>query len=224
MKRFFLCSILVFSVAVMFAQSFDATTKWPYVYKDFIDGAVYINGAKKDLKMNVHLVNSALHYLNGDQIVQFDTKNASDTVFAVIGVDKYIKTKNGFARIVGNEGSVYVLAVKLADLDQLSSSTGAYGISSQVSAKNNLSSFELGGISNLNHRQLILEKEDGKILTLKTDYYLLINGELVSAKRKEVENSLKSDEEKSKFNQFLKENKVKWSDEKSLLKLLAFFH
>ena len=52
--------------------------------------------------------------------------------------------------------------LKTGDFDVLFTTTGAYGTAAHTSAVNDLASYEIGGISNMNHRQLVLEKEDGK--------------------------------------------------------------
>jgi hypothetical protein len=67
-----------------------------------------------------------------------------------------------------------------------------------------------------------LERNDGKDLPLIEEYYFIFGDKIVEATRKEVEKSL-GDNGKTKLKAFVKQNKIKWKNEDSLVKLLEFF-
>ena len=54
------------------------------------------------------------------------------------------------------------------------------------------------------------------------EYYFIFGDKIVEATRKEVEKSL-GDNGKTKLKAFVKQNKIKWKNEDSLVKLLEFF-
>ena len=74
----------------------------------------------------------------------------------------------------------------------------------------------------MNHRQLVLEKEDGKLLPVKTSLYFIIDDKPVSATKKGLKDILDTD----KFKQlevYAKENKINWKKQSDLEKILSFF-
>lgn len=54
-------------------------------------------------------------------------------------------------------------------------------------------------------------------------FYFIFGDKIVEATRKEVGKSL-GDSGKTKLKAFVKQNKIKWKEEASLVKLLGFFH
>lgn len=220
-----MCILVVYLVATfqLFAQSFTPTTTWPYLYEDFLDGTVFLSEGQgeKLMKLNVHLQHSTLHYVEGDKVMQLNPRNVESIR---IGNDRFVYMDGGLVRLVkAKEGLSLVKLVK-ADMAALSkNSSGAYGMSTDVSAVDQLSSIQLGGISNLSHTQMKLERNDGKDLPVEEDYYFVWgDNKVVKATRKEVEKSL-DDDGKAKLKAFVKQNKIKWKNEESLSQLLEFF-
>ena len=70
----------------------------------------------------------------------------------------------------------------------------------------------------MNHRQMLVEKEDGKTLPIKQEYLFVIDGKAISASKKNLEKSL-TGKYKENFDTYLKNNKMKWKDESQLVKL-----
>ena len=91
-----------------------------------------------------------------------------------------------------------------------------------ISAANNLASYEIGGISNMNHRQLVLEKEDGKLLPIKTSLYFILDGKSVAATKKGFKEMLDADKYKQ-LEAYAKANKINWKNIIDLQKILVFF-
>ena len=140
-----------------------------------------------------------------------------------IGNDQFVYMNGELVRLVKTDREVSLVKLVKADMAALSRGTsGAYGMSTDVSAVNQLTSIQLGGISNLSHVQMKLERNDGKDLPLIEEYYFIFGDKIVEATRKEVEKSL-GDNGKTKLKAFVKQNKIKWKNEDSLVKLLEFF-
>lgn len=210
---------VVFSIS---AQSYTPTTKWPYIYEEFQDGTVYFQNDQKTktMKLNVHLQNSTLHYLDGNSILQSNPRGIEKVQ---IGNDTFIYMNGLLVHQLSSLDNVALVKLTKADFKALTKgTTGAYGMSTEVSATNDLSSIQLSGSVNLNHTQMKLERSDGKDLPLINEYFFIFGDKIVEATRKDVEKSLGEDG-KTKLKVFVKQNKIKWKDEVSLIKLLEFF-
>ena len=221
MKKFILIVTVFLLTGLLNAQTFSPTTKGPYVYKNLQSGTIYFNDKQiLELQVNIHLLKSVLHYVNKDMIYHADTSNPIDSI--IINNVKYVYMDNQLVEVVGERKNNKLVLLKKGDFDVLLTTTGAYGTAAHTSAVNDLSSFEIGGISNMNHRQLVLEKEDGKLLPVKTSLYFIIDDKPVSATKKGLKDILDTD----KFKQlevYAKENKINWKKQSDLEKILSFF-
>lgn len=212
----------IYEVAEASATRYAPTTKWPYLYEEFQNGTVFFSSDQKtkQMRLNVHLQNCTLHYLDGDKVLQ---SNPRDIEMVQIGKDQFVYMNGELVRIVKADKEVSIVKLVKADMAALSKGTsGAYGMGTEVSAVNQLTSIQLGGVSNLSHTQMKLERSDGKDLPLINEYFFIFGDKIVEATRKDVEKSLGEDG-KTKLKVFVKQNKIKWKDEVSLIKLLEFF-
>lgn len=205
------------------ASGYVPTTMWPYLYEDFVDGTVYFSKEQKTmhLKLNVHLQNCTLHYLEGDKVMQADPRNVE---MIQLGDVSFIYMNGELVRFIKAEEGVALVKLVKADLDELNKNThGAYGMSTTTSSVNQIVSIGALGVSNLIYTRMRQERKEGKDLPLIEKYYFIFGDKIVEATRKEVEKSL-GDNGKTKLKAFLKQNKIKWKEEASLIKLLEFFH
>ncbi len=205
------------------ASGYVPTTTWPYLYEDFVDGTVYFSKEQKTmhLKLNVHLQNCTLHYLEGDKVMQADPRNVE---MIQLGDVSFIYMNGELVRFIKAEEGVALVKLVKADLDELNKNThGAYGMSTTSSSVNQIVSIEALGVSNLIYTRMRQERKEGKDLPLIEKYYFIFGDKIVEATRKEVEKSL-GDNGKTKLKAFLKQNKIKWKEEANLIKLLEFFH
>ena len=69
------------------------------------------------------------------------------------------------------------------------------------------------------------EQEGGKVFRIRTDYFLLLEDgkKIVKATKRDIEKSLTEKGQKD-FKAFMKQYKIKWKDESSLIKVLQFFN
>ena len=210
--------LLLFSVG-LFAS--EPTTMWPYLFDDFQEAVIYTHdGNRGESKVNIHLLRNDLHYLNGSQIYTPDNQNE---VSRVVLADNrvFVRCEDCFIEVFGETPQAIVGRRVTGDFDRLLQTPGAYGTSSSTSAVDKLSSLQIGGISNLNHDLIRVERENGETLPVTERIYFVVGGELYSANKRAVTKLLPKSEKKA-FGAFLKENKIKWKDPESLRKVLEY--
>ncbi len=214
--------ILFFSLQIFaMGQDFDPTTKWPYLYKDFQNGTIYFEGNKKMIvKANVHLLNSVLHYLKGDVVYQVDAKGI---VKVELGDDQFIYVKDILMKVVKESKNNILASVVKGDFGAIKNTSGAYGTSSQTASTKDLSSIDIGGLNNTDYHQLVVEKEDGQLLSVKKEYFFILQSQVIPATKKGVEKYVGSAKEND-LQTYLKQHKIKWKNEESLELLLDFFN
>ncbi len=140
-----------------------------------------------------------------------------------LGDVSFIYMNGELVRLVKTENGVGLVELVKADLDELNKNTsGAYGMSTTSSSVNQIVSIGAIGVSNLIYTRMRLERNEGKELPLIKKFYFIFGDKIVEATRKEVGKSL-GESGKTKLKAFVKQNKIKWKEEASLVKLLAFF-
>lgn len=222
MKKTFISFLMVMGYLLPITAQYAPNTKWPYLFDNFQEGTIYmVNNQKTEGKVNIHLLGSALHYLNNEQVLQADLKDVSHVE---IGSRTFIPDDNKIMEVIAKKGSYSILKLITGDFESLLSSGGAYGSSSNTSATRDLSSLDIGGLNNPNHGLMLQEKTDGREVPLVIKFYLQTKDkQLFPANRKDIEKSL-NEEQKVKWKVFLKSHKVKWKDEQRLAVILNFFN
>lgn len=219
MKYTILALCIFLGFGSVFSQNYDPTTKWPYLYQNFSNGTIYFaDNTKVNASVNVHLALSSLHYLKGDLIFQVEPK---DLIRVEIGSDAFIYIDDQLSRILKNVENNLLITLTRVDFDAMAKPGGAYGMSTSSSATRDLSSLEISGLANNNHRQMMIEKEDGKYLPVKVEYLFVVDNQALTASKKNLEKEL-SPELREKLKLFLKQNRMKWKNEEHLKRLLEF--
>ena len=223
MKRFLSTVAALLLMLAVSAQNFEPNTKWPYLYENFTPGTIYFEGNEKSSSnLNIHLWGNVLHYVKADgRIYQSSDQKV---VRVEIGSDAYIFSDHKLVRIVAHEGTNLLAELVSGDFDAMrSSGGGAYGSSLNSSASRDLSSlgFDLGGMDHPELGLMLQEKQDGRTIPLITRYYFIIGGQQIEATKKGVEKFV-GDDRADALKQFLKDNKVKWKKEESLIQVLQF--
>lgn len=219
-----LISILILACATLsvFAQKYEPNTKWPYLYENFTDGTIFLEGNKKtQSQLNIHLWGNKLHYLTDNQ--RIFQSNDKGVVRVEIGNDAYIFCDHQLVKIIAAEQNNLVVKLTKGDFDALFTGTGAYGSSLNSSATRDLSSLDLGGLDTPELGRMLQERSDGREISLKYLYYFIIGGKQVEANKKEVESLLNTDGQKE-WKAFQKQNKIKWKNEESLKQVLSFIN
>lgn len=221
MKRYiFIVLAMVLSSLQAFAQDSEPTTTWPYLYSDFQDGELQKHaGAPVKGLYNVHIMEGRLHFIDGGMIRE---ALVTEVFSAKIGNDYFANVGGRMMKVLASSDNGFVAEEILVDIARLNTTGGAYGSSSNSIATQALSSLEgIGGSrTNMNHMELKNAKGEGSILPLTTKKFIVIPGYIIFATKKDV---LQVDGlDKDNVNTFLKENKIKWKDPQSVLKVLDF--
>lgn len=220
MKRLLLICAFVAAALSAAAQVSEPTSTWPYLYPDFTEGEILaLDGTSKKAVLNVHVLKSALHYIDGDLIKELAPGQAFS---ARIGNDYYINASGKMMKILAQNNNGYVAEGVEVDVVKLNSTGAAYGSSSTTLGTMALSSLEGVGATNsgtsINHMELKANKDNGQILPLITKKYLFVNKMCIFATKRDVSDYVDA----AAFKAFLKANKVKWNDPQSLLGVVDF--
>ena len=224
MKRIlsFFLAVLVGGLTAAYAGDYVPTSTWPYLYEEFEDGQVLLReGTKKDVKLNLHLFRSSIHYIDDGMIKELSPMFVAS---ARIGDDYFIQAGGSIKKILTSNENGYVVEGVEIYLARLNETGGAYGSSSTTVSTSAYSSLEgIGGTNsstNINHMELKNNKDKGKILPLVFKKYIVVGGKCLYATKKNVSEVVS---DKKAFNAYLKENKVKWNDPVSLLQIVNYF-
>lgn len=221
MKKF-LFFLTCLTLGVTAAAQIVAYTTWPYQYPEFQNGTLILsNGQERSASINIHLLKGDLHFIDDKGVIQMAPAGQFSAVR--IGED-FFRRAGGYLMQVtpGPDEHNYVAVRRTADLTALNETGGAYGVSSTTSSTRRITSVDLPGMVNTSHMELLRNRESGKRLTIKTEYYLILDGKVIKAAKKELTEEAGPAREAA-FKQFLKKNKINWKDEQSLLKLFEFF-
>jgi hypothetical protein len=220
MKRILLlaaCWLLAFPALAQI----EAYSTWPYYYPDFQQGTLTLsNGQTRVMPINIHLLKGDLHFVDDKGMIQMAPAGQFSSV--QIGED-FFKRVNGYLMKItpGPDEKNFVAVRSIVDMTALNETGGAYGTSSTTASTQRITSVDLPGFVNTNHMEQMQHRESGKKLSIKNEYYVVIDGKAVKASKKEVTEALGADKAAA-FKQFLKKNKINWKNEQSLLKLFDF--
>lgn len=215
MKRVGLIFLVFFVYQLSMAQKYEPTTSWPFLYEDFKEGKVYFEDLSKTKtqQLNIHLQNFTLFHQDGEDLLQSDIKGVTKIT---IGEDDFIFVNGELMQLI--DGSMEAALVKSVKGDYKSlvkPAHGAYGLTNEVAATQELSS-----IGHMDVIKARLDKEEGRHLPLLEKYYLVVHEKVIPATKKEIEKSLTKEGQK-KLKGFMKENKIKYNEE-GLLQILAY--
>lgn len=219
MMRLKLLTILL-GVALTAVAQYAPNTRWPYLLENFTQGTVYMDkNQKSEAKLNIHLLGNVLHYVAPDgKIMQ---SNERGILRVEIGSEAYLYGDGQLMQIIAQKGKTVLLKLTKADFDSMFSGTGAYGASLNSSSSRDLSSLDLGGLNQPELGKMLQEKNDGREIPVRINYHYLIDGKLIEANKKEVEEQVGSDRQ-AEWKSFIKEKKIKWKKESSLTEVLDF--
>ena len=218
MKRILTILLLLLGIS---CQAQIHTTNWPYLYNEFMDGTIIMESGKKSyFKMNIHLSKGRLHYIEGGIVKE---ANSAGIASIIIGEDEFSILNNNVMKVMAKTGNGYVAGHITLDLRSIAEPAGAYGTSTTSAAKQKFSSIDIADNIGMRYVELRQGKEGGESLDTECSYYIVCNGKIYPAKKKEIENSLDK-EQKDKFKAFIKQNRIKWRDPDKLVLLIDFIN
>jgi hypothetical protein len=208
------------TVTSLYAQQYEPTTTWPYIYPDFTDGELQMTvGEPKPGKFNIHINQGTLHFIEAGLIKE---ANSSQVFSLKIGTDYYANVGGRMMKILAKSESGFVAKEVLIDYAALNETGGAYGSSSNSISTQAMSSFEgIGGTrTNMNHMELKNAKDEGDVLPRIEKMYLVFENNVIYAAKKDVMDIGGID--KKALTEFIKEKKIKWKDPQSLIYLVDY--
>lgn len=219
MKKFLTSFAILFFALAVYGQNTVMST-WPYMYPEFANGTTYLRDGKKyEKEMNVHLAKGRLHFIDNGMIKEINTP---DIILVDLNGEQFTVLDGNVVKAVGDLDNGYVAIHTAVDFQRLNESQGAYGMTTTNSATMKMSSVDLVGV-NTNHMELRQNKNSGKEIALKSDYYVVAGGIVSKATKKGIEDNLDA-AGKAAFKTFQKQHKIKWKDPESLLQIVDFLN
>ena len=213
-RLLFLLISCFLGISTLMAQ--DPTTTWPYIFSDFKPATIYLRaGGKIEYTANIHLENSTLHYIDGENI-----KESKSRDILVVSIDgkKFMNVNAKLMEVVAEQEGGFVAKSRDIDFTRLNETGGAYGASSNTLSTKALTSIEgIGSVTN--HALQVANKENGKVLPLKNEYFIVVNGSVYPAEKSLLLDFVPAAKQQS-VKDFVKKNKIKWSKPEDLLKII----
>ena len=223
--RFLIGGLLLMSGAVAYGQDkFEPLTSWPYIYDEFQPGSVFNNkGNTIDYdKLNVNIVNGRMHFVKDNRIMEIDMMTVN-----VVRVDKdvYLNVFGKLMKVLKETDNGAVVSLTEIDVEKMSRTSIGYGTSA-IASTQNVSTAALesntGSIINKSLGSVTQDKYSGDPLALKETTYLVVDGLLVPARKKDVTSDARFDS--NKVAEYLKSHKVKWNNVENLSELVEFLN
>ena len=207
---------MCFFAAISAVQAQEPTTTWPYIFNDFQSSTIYLTtGGKMEYTANIHLGNSTLHYIDGNDVKESKSK---DILLVSIADRKFMSVNGKLMEIVAEQDGGFVAKLRVIDFTRLNETGGAYGASSNTLSTKALTSIEgIGSVTN--HALQVANKENGKELPLKSEYYIVAAGSVYPADKSLFLDLVPADKKQS-VKEFVKKNKIRWSKPEDLIKLI----
>ncbi len=222
MKRTLISILMSLAATLCFAQEYQPTSTWPYLYDDFTAGVLTDkDGALIEGLYNIHILHGRLHFIDGDMIKE---AKPLDVMFVTVGEDLYRNVGGTMMQVLARSDKGFVVRKTEIDAAAMNATGGAYGSSSSTLATQALTSLEFTGSASgpVNHMNMKNSKNEGKTLPLIMKTYLVFGKNVVFATKRDV---LAIDGvDKDAVNAFIKENKIKWKDPQSLVRLVDFLN
>lgn len=215
--------LLVFAgMPMSFAQKVEPTSTWPYLYREFQEGVVRMNGGDlvKAALMNVSL-DGKVHYVR-----EKDQKVMSADMLRVftarVGDDVYVNCGGRMMKVLAENENGTVVCEYSLNAEEMGKSDIGYGISSSTASTQKLSSLagDSSSLVNLPLSTLMEGRGSGEKLPVARRVFLRLGLNMVPASRKGVTDASFVDGAAAKA--FFKSKKIKWNDPSSLLEVVDF--
>ena len=181
-----------------------------YVFPKFIKGAVLMkSGIKNDAMLNYNALTEEMIFIKDGMNLALSKLDEIDTVY--VGEAKFFLIKNKFVEIVYHHKYDLYAGHKGSIVDP--GKPAAYGGTSQTSSTTSYSSFLSNG------QAYNLQLPEGVETKASTDYWLKKDGK-VEIFRNLRQLSKLFDDKSDAYKKYVKENKVKYEDEESLIGLI----
>ena len=221
MKKLISICIAAFMAVSAFAQDYNPTVNWPYLYPDFIQGEItYFGGKTAKAPYNIHLGRGTLHFVEKGLIGEATSGNVMQMT---IGEDTFRTVEGKLLKVLADGKAGYVVEETLADYSAVVRNDGVYGGSAPNAAKNYSYNENFGNYGYLvtnNYEDLYSIRNESEALPVVKQIYIVIDNKLVPANKKNV--SELEGVDKKAFAAFLKENSIKWKNPADLVLVVDY--
>ena len=214
--------MLLAGLQLCFAQKFEPTQTWPYLYRDFQNGLIITNAEDEQVSAAVNItLGGKIHYINDkdQKVMEADILRVSSVRIAD---DVYVNVGGKMMRLiaVGNDG--IVVCETSLNADELNKSDIGYGISSATASTMNVNSLASSGstLVDMPLNSIMAERDSGEKLPVRQTNYFRVGINVIPATKSGVMNCGLVDGDAAKA--FFKSNKIKWNDPKSLRNVVNF--
>ncbi len=214
--------LLCCSASLSWAEDFEPTEGWPYLFHDFEPATVYYhNTPAQSADVNVHLASNTLHFTDGTHIMEVSNPMQIDSVVCNNGKVLLRKGNYYVERIYATE-HVILGHTKEIDYNAIGNDTNAYGIAATSSSARSVASFRNhGNIAAQRYNDMIANRTQTRTLPTINRTCIVTTTDLCHATKRGI-NEILTDDEKAKFKNFLKENKIKWKNIEHLKRVVNF--
>ncbi len=205
-----------------YAQKYEPTETWPYLFTDFRVGAVTMGNGNtvQTLKMNI-AIDGKVHYINENdgKIMAADMLNI---VSASFDEDIFCNVGGKMMKVLAQNSNGMVVSLIMIDTDAMGKSEIGYGISSSTASTQKLSALagESSSLVNLPLSTIMSKREGGEKLPIRQRLFIRVGIDVIQASKKSLLDSSAVDKDTAKA--FLKTAKIKWNDPVSLLAIVDF--
>ncbi len=211
MRKIYLFLILGLVADLSFGQK-KAVEVSHYLYPDFIKGSVLMkSGVKNDAMLNYNALTEEMIFIKDGKNLAITRLEDIDTVY--IGATKFIILKNKFVEILYHNKYDLYAGYKGSIVDP--GKPAAYGGTSQTSSVTSYSTFLSNG------QAYALQLPEGVETKGSTEYWLKKDGQLQLFLNMRQLARLFEDRS-DRYKKYVKENKVKYENEESLVGLIKF--
>ena len=211
MRKIYLYLVLGLAANLCFGQS-KTTDLSHYVFPKFIKGSVLMkSGIKSEAMLNYNALTEEMIFIKDGKNLALTRLEEIDTVY--VGETKFFLIKNKFVEILYHNKYDLYAGRKGSIVDP--GKPAAYGGTSQTSSTTSYSSFLSNG------QAYNLQLPVGVETKASTDYWLKKDG------KTEIFLSIRQlsklfDDKSDAFKKYVKENKIKYENEESLIGLIKF--
>ena len=222
-KLLFLCISLLLSVDA-FSQEESATTNWPYLYPDFMEGELVVRAKPVKGKFNIHLNLGALHYVENGIIKESSTLGVTTLS---IGEDVFRNIGGKMLKVMAETEAGLIVQEAKANFTAVVRNDGAYGATALNSTTTKTFLYNENVVNAYNgylltdvYADLLAIKEESETLPVNKNLFIVIGLEQIPANKKSV--AALEGVDKKAFSAFLKSEKIKWNDPQDLVKVLDY--
>ncbi len=200
-----------------YGKDFEPTTTWPYLFEDFQTGLITnFRGIEISHKqLNISLLKGRAHYMQGDKLMEVEMGTITTLI---IGEETFVPASGRLVKVIrATENGMTALSTVI-NVEEMNRPEASYGGSpvSSVQAVNPWATGAMADIKTVND----LSKTGGEPLILKETRGIVYKRMFYPALRNVILNIPGVDKDAVK--KFMKDNKIRLTDDEDLLKLAEF--